>query len=310
MNPLNISVIIMTLNAESTLPFLLDRLHKQTCPPCEIIVVDSCSEDRTPFIALAAGAKVVSVKRVEFDHGKSRDLGVKYSIGNIICFLTQDALPLRDDYLEKLTSPFIRGDVACVYGRQISRPDAAEEVKLTQTYNYPPLSAMRTAADLPEMGIKTYFMSDVCSAYSREAYCALGGFKYPIITNEDMLIAARFIHAGYTISYCAEAIVEHSHRFNLKQDYRRSFDIGVFLRMHASAMPGASANTEGIRYVLTLCRALISDFHLISLVRFILHCCARFIGHRAGWSYRRLPMNMCKAMSNNKNFWDNVANSK
>ncbi len=46
----------------------------------------------------------------------------------------------------------------------------------------------------------------------------VGGFDHPILTNEDMLMAEKLLHAGYKIAYSGKAAVYHSHRFTLRQD--------------------------------------------------------------------------------------------
>ena len=59
-------------------------------------------------------------------------------------------------------------------------------------------AAAALETDLPRLGIKTFFLSDACSAYRRAAYLAVGGFEKHVLTNEDMLIAARMI-AGVAV---------------------------------------------------------------------------------------------------------------
>lgn len=46
----------------------------------------------------------------------------------------------------------------------------------TRQFNYPEESRVKWLADLPELGIKTYFCSNVCAMYRRELYLQLGGF--------------------------------------------------------------------------------------------------------------------------------------
>ena len=61
------------------------------------------------------------------------------------------------------------------------------------------------------LGIKTYFASNVCAAYERETFDALGRFDTGQILNEDMLFAYKLIENGYFIKYEAWAKVIHSH---------------------------------------------------------------------------------------------------
>lgn len=105
-------------------------------------------------------------------------------------------------------------------------------------YNYPPASRVKSLEDLPELGIKTYFCSNVCCAYRREIYEALGGFIKHAIFNEDMLFAAKAIQAGYRIAYAAEARVIHSHNYTCGQYFHRNFDLGVSQADHPEVFRG------------------------------------------------------------------------
>ena len=113
-----------------------------------------------------------------------------------------------------------------------------------------------------------------------------------LLTNEDMLMAAAQLKRGKKIAYCAEAKVWHSHGYSLAQDYRRSFDIGVFLKQHQDDLPGRTANHEGLRYVRWVSVRLLKKARLCSLVRFFFHCAARYLGSRAGRRYERMSREM------------------
>ena len=81
-----------------------------------------------------------------------------------------------------LLAAFSAPDIAAAYGRQIARPDAPKYEKLTRQFNYPDQPRIWREADIPRYGVKSYFFSNVCSAYRREAYLTVGGFDAPIIT--------------------------------------------------------------------------------------------------------------------------------
>lgn len=306
-----VSVIIPTLNAGQRLPALLQALHAQTVSPHEIIVVDSQSDDGTAECAEhSAGVRLVRIARETFDHGGTRDFCLRQSTGDIVCFLTQDAIPQDERYLQELIARFAHERVACVCGRQVARKDALPEERLTRLFNYPDESFVRDQTDLPRLGIKAFFLSDVCSAYRRSAYEAVGGFEHPILTNEDMLIAARFIHQGYAIAYCAKACVVHSHGYTLAQDYRRSYDIGAFLAMHRAEFQGVSAESEGMRYVLTVSKKLLQQGNLFAFVRFGCHCVARFLGRRNGARYEHCTPAQRIRQSSNPAYWRKTSAAK
>ena len=99
---MTISVIIPTLNAAQHLQPLLSRLREQSFPPDEILVVDSASTDGTAALAQSLGARVISIPRESFDHGGTRHLAATEARGDLLLFLTQDALPADDSYIRNL----------------------------------------------------------------------------------------------------------------------------------------------------------------------------------------------------------------
>ena len=195
---MSVSVIIPTLNAEKELPKLLYTLHRQKQRIDEIIVIDSESSDRTVEICKEdKSVSLIQIKRKDFDHGKTRDLAFRSSKGDIVVFLTQDALPQNRYFLGRLIAPLSKDTVVLSTGRQIPKKNATRMERLVRLFNYPESSYIRSKDDLSRMGIKTFFCSDVCAAYKRDFYFELGGFDYPIKTNEDMFFAAKVINAGY-----------------------------------------------------------------------------------------------------------------
>ena len=234
-----ISVIIPTLNAQKYIEKLIDKLKAQKLEQeLEIIVIDSASDDKTAQIARDAGARVLEINRDEFDHGGTRNLGWRSAKGEIICFMTQDALPVDDLYLTNLIQGFEDNDVVMISGRQVPKSDANYVERLTRAFNYPAISNVRSQKDIESMGIKAYFFSDVCAAYRRSFLEETGGFDSPIISNEDMLLAAKALQAGYRVRYEAKAEVYHSHNFSLRYQYCRNFDVAVFMEMYKDIVKG------------------------------------------------------------------------
>jgi len=71
------SVIIPTLNAGSGFEELLKSLSKQeTSFGYEILVVDSGSTDGTAELARRYGASVHQIRKTDFEHGMTRNLGI------------------------------------------------------------------------------------------------------------------------------------------------------------------------------------------------------------------------------------------
>ena len=177
---------------------------------------------------------------------------------------------------------FSAPDVAAVFGRQIAYPDAPEYEKLTRQFNYPDQPRIWREADIPRYGVKAYFFSDACAAYRRETYLAVGGFDAPIITNEDMMMAAKLLHAGYALAYTPEAAVYHSHRYTLGEEYRRNKKIGLVMEQYRPRLTGAEADAEGWRMLRFVGGELARRRQYGELFTFYTHAVVRFTGNRIG----------------------------
>jgi len=280
---MKVSVIIPTYNAERWLAGQLEALLRQTAE-AEILVVDSGSTDRTVSIAASCGGRVrlLRIPHESFDHGGTRDWALRQSGGDYVLFLTQDALPTDARFIETLLTAFEDPHVAAAFGRQIAYPDAPEYERLTRAFNYPETGRVWSERDIARYGVKAYFLSDSASAYRRAAYEAVGGFDAPIATNEDMTIAAKFLHAGYALAYVAEASVWHSHRNTLRQEFKRNAAIGRAMEEYKPRLAGAGSGREGLRLVSFVSGNLLRRGKPGQLCVFLAHTAVRFAGFRAG----------------------------
>lgn len=303
---MRVSAVIPTLNASRYIVPLLERLEMQSMPVQEVVVIDSASSDDTlKLISKFSFVKVVNVTKETFNHGGTRDLALQQTSGDVVLFLTQDALPIDEHYVENLVRPISADEsVAMASGRQVAREDAVLAEKLTREFNYPKNSFVRSKDDLPRLGIKTFFASDCCSAYRRSAYEAIGGFEKDILVNEDMEIAARFIYGGYKIAYAADAAVYHSHNYTLKQQFARNFDIAVFIQMHPNLYGGIPITSEGVKMVKFVLVQLLSRCHFILAIRYVLESAAKLYGNRMGKKYRTLSKDALIRYSMNKKYWE------
>lgn len=278
-----VSVVIPTLNAELLIGDLLVLLESQTVAPSEIIVIDSSSDDRTVEIAGAHPlVRVIEIKRDDFDHGATRNLGFSESVGDFILLMTQDAVPTDEFLIEKLLLPFEDREVAIASARQLPKEDARPFERLVREFNYPDRSNKRTEKDIARLGIKAFFSSDVCCMYRRSSLSVIGGIPAPCSTNEDMLAAARCLRAGMGACYAADARVYHSHNLSFEQQFRRNKEIGMFLSRHKSELRTPSESGEGKKLVSFVVRGLWDEGNVAEIFAFAFDCLARLMGNKIG----------------------------
>ena len=170
-------------------------------------------------------------------------------------------------------------------------------------YSFQTEDRLQNLDRLEELGIKTYFCSDACALYRRDLYEELGGFEQPAIFNEDMIYAYNLIRSGYSIRYQAGARVYHSHRYSLRQQFRRNFDLGVSQAQHPEIFAAVSSTSEGKRLVAGTAKYLIRHHLFISLPHLVAVSGAKWLGYKSGHHYRRLPSVLVRSFTMNKNYW-------
>lgn len=284
-----VSAVIVTLNAEAYIGNLLAKIQGQTVKPCEILVMDSESEDNTAGICREYGVEPIRIRRNDFNHGGTRDYALRLCKGDYVLMLTQDAIPADNCLIEKMALSLKQNErMAACYGRQMPREDATYMEGLIREYNYPEQSHVYSCEDIPTHGIKTFFMSDVCAMYKKEAYLSIGGFEKDIKTNEDMLFAARAIQSGYSIGYAADARVIHSHNLSLSEQYKRNYIQGYEIERHKDLLTAKSQNSEGMKLVKHVSKQMLSKGKVFSWIYFGCDCVARYAGSYMGkLTYRR-----------------------
>jgi rhamnosyltransferase len=299
---LKISIILPTLNAGSPLARLLTSLQEQTVAS-EIIVVDSSSSDHTARTAESHGALTLVIPEEDFDHGRTRNLAVAKSGGSILVFLTQDAVPESRYFLERLIEPLEQPAIAATYGRQVSRKNARPTEKFARLFNYPDVPQVKGRDDIPVLGIKTFFFSNVCSAIRRKEFEELGGFAENIIMNEDMLMAGKLILSGYKIAYVPDAAVIHSHDYSLRCQLKRYFDIGVFMKRNLLPLVQVEAGNEGVKFFTEELRFLFNNKKYIWFPYALCENAFKYLGFKLGLHHAFLPAPLRKMISMHSHYW-------
>jgi rhamnosyltransferase len=286
-----VSVLIPTYHAEALLGPLLERLWGQRLDRFEIIVVDSSSADRTIEIARSFGVATYVIPKQKFDHGGTRTYMGSLAKGDVLVYLTQDALPVDEATVPTLVSRLMADErIGAAFGRQVPHKHATPFASHLREFNYPAESYERSFQDRARYGIKAAFCSNSFAAYKRAALDAVGWFKSGLLMGEDMHVCARMLKQGFHIAYAAEAAVFHSHNYSVLQEFQRYFDMGAFFRREPWILQDyGTAEGEGLRFVRSelsfLVRCGLPHYIPFSLFRSL----AKGVGYRLGQLAPYLP---------------------
>ncbi|EHH4403761.1 glycosyltransferase family 2 protein [Klebsiella quasipneumoniae] len=298
-------IAVPTYNGGKIWKEVITSIKKYAPQNLYVLVIDSNSKDDTAANALAAGFDVDTINGADFNHGGTRNIAVEKAQHehDIIIFMTQDAIP-QQDFIINIIDAFKDEKVACAYGRQLPHVDANPLASHARYYNYPTKDYVCGYEDIPEMGIKTVFMSNSFSAYRISAFEKLGGFPSNTILCEDMYFTAKAVKAGFKVAYTANAVVRHSHNYTPMEEFKRYFDIGVF---HADEPwireEFGGAGGEGKRFILSELKYLLKSAPLwIPLA--LINNFMKILGYKIGQNYKKLPLSIVKKLSMHKRYWE------
>lgn len=301
---MEVDVLIPVYRPDGKLTELLKRLKMQNYPIHRVILMNT--EEKhfpTELTGIWDRVEVYHLAKEEFDHGGTRDRGVRMSTADLVLCMTQDAMPADETLIEELVKPFDDPEVWAAYARQLPNGDCREVEKYTRSFNYPEQSMVKTKEDLDRLGIKTFFCSNVCAAWRREKYLELGGFVKHTIFNEDMILAGTMIKQGGKIAYCAKAKVIHSHNYSAFQQFHRNFDLAVSQTMYPEVFGGIRSESEGIKLVkksLSYCIKIGKPWLMIQVVT---QSAGKLLGYKMGQRYRSLPMWLILRCTMSPSFW-------
>jgi glycosyltransferase involved in cell wall biosynthesis len=276
-----VTVCIPTFNGE---PYLAEVLHavfsQQTGFRFEVLVIDSGSHDGTLGIVGRTEARLVRIPNEEFGHGRTRNLAVELAGGAFAVFLTQDATPASDRWLEHLVAPLLEDrTVGASYGPHIPRPDADPKTRKDQTEFFagmgpPDRPTIHRAGDI-------VFFSDVNSCIRKETWRRVPFRDLPYA--EDQAFGKDLLDSGGAKAFAPMAAVVHSHSFPVGQYFQRMFDewMGIKIAIGASFTPK-------LRTALRLAaRAIRSDRRYIWSL-------PEPLAKRAGWMARAALMDLAR----------------
>lgn len=307
MDKMIVDVVIPTYRPDEKVVMLLKRLLKQKYPVREIHIVDTESGIFPDSICeISDRIKVTRISPVQFDHGGTRAMAAEESDADYIIFMTQDAMPLDDKLIDNLLKPFENENIAASFARQMADKSCGEIERYTRTFNYPKESTVKSHDDIAKMGVKAFFCSNVCAAYRKSAYNEMGGFVKKTIFNEDSIMAARLLEAGYSVAYAADAKVLHCHNYNCRQQFKRNFDLAVSQADHPEIFDKVKSESEGIRLVKSTASYLWKIRKPWLIISLILKSGAKYLGYLAGKRYKKLPMFLVLKFTSNKNYWKSI----
>lgn len=203
-----VSVVVAARNAERTLDRCLASLEALDYPNLELLLVDDGSTDATRSIAAQFPVRIVVSPGT--GPSEARNLGVAQASGEIVAFTDADCT-VPPDWATALVAAFAASGAAAVGGRQrnafTSDENAGAGPALDAFFRLASVIAEYTRSDDHPRVVR--HNASCNSAYRRDVFLAVGGFRPGLWPGEDVELDHRLHLAGHRCYYTPEAVVTH-----------------------------------------------------------------------------------------------------
>lgn len=300
-----IQVIIPIYKPDHKLIELLKKIKEQSIEDIPLLIIDSGSNDEYKSEIKNMNCLVKKIDVKTFNHGGTRQMGADmFPDKDIYIFLTQDAILVNEKSIENIVKVFDNFNIGCAYGRQLPHKDANLFSSYARLFNYKDKSYIYSINDKEKYGIKTAFNSNSFAAYRRKALNEIGGFPINTILSEDMYVAAKMLLNKWSVAYCSDAMVYHSHNYTIWQEFKRYFDIGVFHSRESWIKDTfGRAEGEGKKYIISEFKYLIKR-NIVLIFPMIIRDIIKILGFRLGMKERFINKHIKRKISMTKNFWN------
>jgi rhamnosyltransferase len=228
---LRTSILLLTKNDAHGVCACLNAVYSQKhIDPFEVLVIDSGSTDGTLDAVRRFPVRLEQIPPESFHHARTRNLAARSAKGEILVFLSQDAIPASTGWLRAMIYNFSDSTVGAVYGRQLPKPGSSLEREDALSALYGAQKMIKDPACRNRRGYLFYHFSDVNAAIRRSVWESTL-FPENLKVFEDLGIAKLMLDAGWKIIYDPAAPVFHSHKHTTAGLFKRYFDIGYTLKL-------------------------------------------------------------------------------
>lgn len=221
----DVSIGIPVRDGGVLLKRLLRKVFEQDTPlKYEVYALDSGSTDGTLRLLEKFPVRVIPIPRDSFNWGALRERLFEEARGKVVVNLSQDAIPARHDWLDRLVDPLRAPGVGVSCGHSIPDPDRG----------FPQFAWERNGLFYFTREMKHFVarygrgLSFANTAVRRSVWSRV--HIGPQATGEDFGFQIRLHEADVKIAFTREAPVLHHHNYSLPGVYRRCRNEGLALR--------------------------------------------------------------------------------
>ncbi|MFP4381210.1 MAG: glycosyltransferase family 2 protein [Candidatus Sumerlaeia bacterium] len=228
----SLSIVIRSYTQTDELVMLLECLGKQSTLADELVIIDSgsanwvvqkvrllCKDGLNGHQGDNIPVKLLEIDKGDYQSARALNQAIAHTRCDLVAIISQDALPVDNDYLKYLVEAMEDDTIAGAYGRQKSYKDKdnllwEKDLHLT----YPAESRTQYAPDC--------WFVNTCSIIRRKLW-EEHPFDEHANISEDHEWAKWAQAQGYAIRYEARAVVYHFHHFpGMRNLWNRFYEEG------------------------------------------------------------------------------------
>lgn len=224
----NTTIIIVTYNHRNYIKKCLNSIPSGL----EVIVIDNCSNDRTPELIEKKYPDIKLIKsKKNLGYGKAVNLGVKNSSKDYIIVLNPDTI-VKNDSIQKLVKPLINAKNIITVPK-VMLYDGSWINTCGTIEHFTGLTFTRGLGDdMDCYGEIEYLggLSGVCFAMKRDLYHKIGGFDENIfLYMEDTELSWKINSLGYKILYVPDSVIYHDYKLEVPAEKIYHLEVGRYI---------------------------------------------------------------------------------
>ncbi len=221
-----ISIVIPTYNTHGVLSECLRGLAEQGSDTsgCEVIVVNDGGKDEDPASLHRFGDKL-AIRYVRQDHqgpAAARNLGIRMARGDIVAFLDDDSVPLKD-WLERTITAWQETPESDGIGGYVAKsPDDSIFCRVnTDFFNW--------YLDQQTSGGRSLFLATCNASYRKSSLDRVGGFDttFQRACGEDRDLNLKIVNFGGWLRLDRRILVYHDRDLTLKSFVKKNYYYGA-----------------------------------------------------------------------------------
>jgi rhamnosyltransferase len=229
--PPKVTLLVPTFNAGPEFPEILGAMMDQDLEgELEVLVIDSGSTDGTAELLRSRPVRLIEIPNHEFNHGSTRNLGIREASGEIVVLAVQDARPHDRRWMQRLLACFDDPRVAGAYSCQLPRSDANPFIK-ERLRNWvasqvePRVQEVASREEFealePLERLQRVAFDNVSSAVRRSVALEIPFRKRRF--GEDLDWGYRAVLSGHKVVFEPRSKVVHSHNSSIWYEFKRVY---------------------------------------------------------------------------------------